>query len=80
MRLQVNVEGNGPSPSPVGAPGAAPVGILQPSSKKNNPPTGVATSSAPHVGGCGGRVSIGTVIYLMVFGFPLLWTYILSNN
>ena len=79
MRLQVNVEGNGPSLAPVGAPGAAPVGILQPSSKKNNPATGVA-SSAARVGGYGGRVSIGTFVYLMVFAFPLLWTYISSNN
>ncbi|KAG2262870.1 hypothetical protein Bca52824_069949 [Brassica carinata] len=55
MRLQVNL-------------GAAPVGILQPSSKKNNPATGVA-SSAARVGGYGGRVSIGTFVYLMVLLF-----------
>ncbi|KAJ4883297.1 Cupredoxin superfamily protein [Raphanus sativus] len=57
MKLQVNVEGNGPSPAPVGAPGAAPAGILQPSSKKNNPATGVA-SSAPRFGGYGPRLYI----------------------
>ncbi|KAF3503281.1 hypothetical protein F2Q69_00045342 [Brassica cretica] len=74
-----DVLSNGPSLAPVGAPGAAPVGILQPSSKKNNPATGVA-SSAARVGGYGGRVSIGTFVYLMVFAFPLLWTYISSNN
>ncbi|KAG2262873.1 hypothetical protein Bca4012_012578 [Brassica carinata] len=79
MRLQVNVEGNGTSPAPVGAPGAAPAGILQPSSKKNNPATGVA-SSAPRVGGYGQRISIWIFVYLMVFVFPLIWTYILSNN
>ncbi|VVB13580.1 unnamed protein product [Arabis nemorensis] len=46
MRLQVNVEGNGPSSAPVGAPQAATTGIIQPSSKKNNPATGVANSAA----------------------------------
>ncbi|KAF8115563.1 hypothetical protein N665_0025s0031 [Sinapis alba] len=80
MRLQVNIEGNGPAPAPLEAPGAAPAGIFQPSSKKNNPATGVA-SSAPRVGGYGGRVSIGTFVYLMFFVFPLIYgTYILSNN
>ncbi|CAN6810297.1 unnamed protein product [Brassica oleracea] len=77
MRLQVNVEGNGPSPAPVGAPQAAPAGILQPSSKTNNPATGVA-SSAPHIGGRGLRGSMNYFVYLIVFTFPLILYFI--NN
>ncbi|CAF1696651.1 unnamed protein product, partial [Brassica oleracea] len=77
MRLQVNVEGNGPSPAPVGAPRDAPTGILQPSSKKNNPATGVA-SSAPHIGGRGLRGSMNYFVYLIVFTFPLILYFI--NN
>nr|AAR15424.1 Cu2+ plastocyanin-like [Sisymbrium irio] len=78
MKLQVNVEGNGPSPAPVGAPRAAPAGILQPSSKKNDPATGVV-SSAARVGGCGWRGSMGIYVYLMVFAFPLIWwSYIIE--
>lgn len=72
MKLKVNVEGNGPSPAPVGAPRASTAGILQPSSKKNNPATGVA-SSASRFGDRDWTVSIGNLVYLMVFSFPLIY-------
>ncbi|CAN8298581.1 unnamed protein product [Cochlearia groenlandica] len=73
MRLQVNVPGNnGPTSAPVGAPGAAPTGILHPSSKKNNPATGVASSAAKFGSRKG---SLGIFVYLMVFAFPLIWSY-----
>nr|AAR15473.1 Cu2+ plastocyanin-like [Olimarabidopsis pumila] len=74
MRLQVNVEGNnGPSQAPVGSPQAVTAGILQPSSKKINPATGVA-SSAVRFNGSGWRGSMGIFVYFMVFAFPLLWS------
>ena len=63
MKLQVNVEGNGPSSAPMGAPQAAHAGIFQPSSKKKTPSTGVA-SSAAHVGGCGQWGSMGISLYV----------------
>lgn len=71
MRLQVNVEGNGPSQAPAGAPGAATAGILQPSSKKNNPATGVA-SSAARFNGSGSSSSMRIFVYLMVMAFPFI--------
>ncbi|EOA22849.1 hypothetical protein CARUB_v10003579mg [Capsella rubella] len=74
MRLQVNVQGNGPSQAPVGSPQAAPAGILQPSSKKNNPATGVA-SSAARFNGNGSTGSMGIFVYLMLFAFPFVWSY-----
>lgn len=73
MRLLVNVEGNGPSQAPVGSPQAATSGILQPSSKKNNPATGVASSAARFVGDSGWRGTMGIFVYFMVFAFPFIW-------
>ncbi|XP_019089905.1 PREDICTED: mavicyanin-like isoform X2 [Camelina sativa] len=75
MRLRVNVEGNGPSQAPVGSPQASAAGILQPSSKKNNLATGVA-SSAPRFNGSGSSGSMGIFVYLMVLAFPFIWTYL----
>ncbi|ESQ40683.1 hypothetical protein EUTSA_v10014745mg [Eutrema salsugineum] len=70
MKLQVNVEGNGPSSAPVGAPRTAPAGILQPSSKKINPATGVA-SSAPHFGDHDWRGVTRIFVYLIVITFSI---------
>ncbi|KAL1196812.1 Uclacyanin 1 [Cardamine amara subsp. amara] len=75
MRLQVNVQSNGPSQAPVGAPRAATAGILQPFSKKNNPATGIA-SSAGSFRGSGWRSSLESFVYLIIFAFPFVYVLV----
>ncbi|XP_010491367.1 PREDICTED: stellacyanin-like [Camelina sativa] len=75
MRLRVNVEGNAPSQSPVGSPQASAAGILQPSSKQNNPATGVASSATRFNGSGSSGSSMGIFVYLMVLAFPFIWSY-----